>query len=415
MSTITVAPGDVAAELASRIAIPKQLPPNYKGQPLRHLSHSAVTRYRLCPEDFRRSYICGEWGPPSGEQFVGNRVDDAITGYYDRMLHGETLELEQLKDLFNDIWKQQVAYERERNAGVQWPADLGAEKAHKIGLQAVDLTLSELVPRLGRPLAVQRKFELKIDPSLDWTIVGTVDLDTVREQTVFVTETGEPYSEIQDQGESEPSVEFPYLEAPAEFRPPVKRGRSLLDGGEAIDAYHREWEAYQSTLAQWQAAGEDPDAGEPKEPKPLPAVRVPTSVVAADKLRREVVGITDYKVKTTLLGDSSAAQDPQATLYLAERWLTGQRAFDFRFAQVGKPKEGKRVNMSTSLVATTRCEADMRGAFIRFAQTASDIHAKYNQLGPDRPWGYATQEWKCGYCTHGPNGTDTCPFAMRGR
>jgi hypothetical protein len=57
----------------------------------------------------------------------------------------------------------------------------------------------------------------------------------------------------------------------------------------------------------------------------------------------------------------------------------------------------------------------MRGAFIRFAQTASDIHAKYNQLGPDRPWGYATQEWKCGYCTHGPNGTDTCPFAMRGR
>ena len=73
------------------------------------------------------------------------------------------------------------------------------------------------------------------------------------------------------------------------------------------------------------------------------------------------------------------------------------------------------MNMSTSLVATTRCEADMRGAFIRFAQTASDIHAKYNQLGPDRPWGYATQEWKCGYCTHGPGGTDTCPFAMRGR
>jgi hypothetical protein len=413
MTSTIEAPGQPAVALASRIAIPKRLPPNYRGQPLRHLSHSSVTAFRLCPESFRRSYICGEWGPPSGEQFLGNRVDDAISCFYDRMLHGETLDLEQLKDLFNDIWRTELARERERNGGVRWPEDLPAANAHKLGLQALELTLLELVPALGRPLAVQRKFEFKLHPSLEWTIVGTVDLDTVREQTVFVTEDGEPHPQIQDQGAPEPTVPFPYLEAPAELRQPVKRGRVLLEPGEAIDAYHRDWEAYQARLAHWQAGTEQPGE-EPKEPAPLPAVPVPVRLVSAQALTREVVGITDYKVKSTLLGDSSAARDMQAGLYLTERWLSGQRAFDFRFAQVGKPKEGKRVNMSTSLVPTYRSEHDMRVVLARFAQTASNIWATYERLGPDRPWGFATQEWKCDYCTHGPKGSDSCPFAMTG-
>jgi hypothetical protein len=413
MTTTIEAPGQSAAELASRIAVPRQLPPNYRGQPLRHLSHSSVTAFRLCPESFRRSYICGEWGPTSGEQFLGSRVDDAISCFYDRVLHGETLDLEQLKDLFNEIWRTELARERERNGGVRWPAELPAARAHKLGRQALELTLAELVPRLGRPLAVQRKFEFKLHPSLEWTIVGTVDLDTVREQTVFVTEDGEPHPQFQDQGAAEPTVSLPYLEAPAELRQPVKRGRVTLDPHEAIDTYHRDWEAYQARLAQWQSAA-DQQSAEPKEPTPLPAVQVPVRLVTAHAVTREVVGITDYKVKSTLLGDSSAARDMQAGLYLAERWLSGARAFDFRFAQVGKPKEGKRVNMSTSLVATYRSEHDMRAVLARFAQTASNIWTTYERLGPDRPWGFATQEWKCDYCTHGPKGSDSCPFAMTG-
>jgi PD-(D/E)XK nuclease superfamily protein len=407
------APGDIAAELASRIAVPRQLPPNYRGEPLRHLSHSSVTAFRLCPESFRRSYICGEWGPPSGEQFVGNRVDDAISRFYDHMLHGEKLNPKQLKTVFADIWKAEVARENERNGGVRWPADLPAGNARELGLQAIELTLEELVPRLGRPLAVQRKFEFKLDEALEWKIVGTVDLDTIREQTVFVTETGEPHSAIQDEGESEPTVEFPYLEAPAEFREPVKRGRELLAPADAIDAYHREWEAYQARVAEWRAEG-DPDRSEPKEPKPLPAVHVPVRVVTAHAVTREVVGITDYKVKSTLLGESSAARDMQAGAYLCERWLAGRPAHDFRFAQVGKPKQGRRVNMSTALVPTRYSEQGMRAVLARIAQTASNIRSTYDRLGPDRPWGWATQDWKCDYCTHGPNGTNSCPFAITG-
>jgi len=111
---------------------------------------------------------------------------------------------------------------------------------------------------------------------------------------VFVTETGEPYREIQDQGEPEPTRRVSLLEAAAEFRPPVKRGRSLLTAARRSTSYHREWEAYQSELARWKAAGEDPDASEPKDPSPLPAVRVPTSVLPR-QLRREWSGIDDTR------------------------------------------------------------------------------------------------------------------------
>jgi PD-(D/E)XK nuclease superfamily len=414
-TTMIEVPVDRAGGLASSIQIPKQLPRNYKNEPLRHLSHSSVNAFRLCPESFRRSYICGEWGPPSGEQFVGNRVDDAVSRYYQHLLHGEQLTPQQLTKVFNDIWKAEVQREQKRHGGVRWPTDLPAGNARQLGLKALELTFDQLVPRLGQPLAVQRKFEFKLHPDLEWTIVGAVDLDTVRELTVFVSETGEPHPTIRDQGEPEPTVEFPYLEAPAEFRTPAKRGRETLEPADAIDTYHREWEEYQARHAQWRADG-DVSAKEPKEPKPLPVVAVPVRVITAHAVTREVQGITDYKVKTTLMGDSTAARDMQAGLYLAERWLAGYAVFDFRFAQVGKPKEGRRVNMSTSLVRTTYSEHDMRTVLARIAQTASEICSKYNdpEIGPERPWGWASHEWKCDYCTHGPRGTNSCPFAMTG-
>ena len=81
-----------AAQLAARIEIPRRLPPRYDGQPLQHLSHSSVTRFWLCPESFRRYYVCGERHAPTGAMFLGRCVDDAITLYYRRILeHGERL------------------------------------------------------------------------------------------------------------------------------------------------------------------------------------------------------------------------------------------------------------------------------------------------------------------------------------
>src|SRR5947208_7881896 len=88
-----------AAQLAARIEIPRRLPPRYDGQPLQHLSHSSVTRFWLCPESWRRYYVCGERHAPTGSMFLGRRVDDAITLYYRRILeHGERLSLDQVDD-----------------------------------------------------------------------------------------------------------------------------------------------------------------------------------------------------------------------------------------------------------------------------------------------------------------------------
>jgi hypothetical protein len=49
-----------------------------------------------------------------------------------------------------------------------------------MGLQAIELTLAELVPRLGQPIAVQRKLEFALAPGLEWTIQCYLDLETLR-------------------------------------------------------------------------------------------------------------------------------------------------------------------------------------------------------------------------------------------
>ena len=157
-----------AAELAARIQVPRRLPPRYDGQPLQHLSHSSYNRFVLCPEDWRRRYVLGEKTAPSGPMFLGRQVDDAITLYYRHILdHGERLSVDQLKDAFWDGWKAAAEAEREQ-LGIAWETDLREDSAVKLGLDAVELTFSELIPHLGEPVAVQRKVEYTLAPGLEW-------------------------------------------------------------------------------------------------------------------------------------------------------------------------------------------------------------------------------------------------------
>ena len=131
--------------------IPRRLPPRYDGQPLQHLSHSSYNRFVLCPEDWRRRYMLGEKTAPSGSMFLGRQVDDAITLYYRHILdHGEHLSLDQVKDAFWDGWKAAAEAEREQ-LGIAWETDLREDSAFKLGLDAVELTFSELIPHLGEP------------------------------------------------------------------------------------------------------------------------------------------------------------------------------------------------------------------------------------------------------------------------
>jgi hypothetical protein len=218
--------------------------------------------------------------------FLGGRVDDALSTYYRQLLeHAQTLSLDQVHDAYRDHWTRELAAEQAKR-GIAWDAELDEPRAFGVGLDALALTLSELVPRIGRPVAVQRRLEYALAAELEWNIQGYLDLETLR---------------------------------PAE------------DGGDPVAA------------------------------------------------------IVDYKVKGTPHSQAKADDDPQASLYLASRWLAGDPAHEFSFAQIGKPGP-RRKQMSASFVTTRRSIGQLRAMLARIAQAASQIAAAYERLGPDQPW-----------------------------
>ena len=168
-----------AAELAARIPLPRQLPPRRDGEPIRHLSHSSYSLWLACPEAWRLRYLQQRKQPTSGAMFLGSRVDDALSLYYRLLLeHDQQLDLAQVKDAYRDLWRAQLHAEEEQRLGVDWH-DILERRAFELGLQALELTFGRLVPKLGEPLAVQRRLEFALAPGLtQWTIVCYLDLET---------------------------------------------------------------------------------------------------------------------------------------------------------------------------------------------------------------------------------------------
>ena len=241
--------------------------------------------------------------------FLGSRVDETLTHYYRHWLeHRERLGLRELKRFFGANWKQQLAAENDK-LGVAWDERLDRHTALKLGVRALTIAFEELVPRLGEPVAVQRRVEFRLAPEIEWTIEGHLDLETRR------------------------------------------------------------------------------------------------PVLGAEELVEEIV---DYKVKAgSAITEATAARNPQASLYLAARWLEGRPAARFQFAQTLIPG-ARRKTLATSLVPTERNVAALRSMLARIALAASQIAALHDRYGPDRPWGFADPtSWKCGprYCQHWA----TCP------
>jgi len=189
MTRLTAAPADASASaagptnlagLAAHIHIPRRLPIRYDGQPIRHLSNSSYSRWLLCQDDWRRYYLLRHRTAPSGAMFLGGRVDDAISTYYRRILeHHEQLSVDQVKDAYRDHWHAELAAEEDK-LGIDWGPELSEAATFEMGLAAIELTLAELVPKLGQPTAVQRKLEFALAPGLEWTIQCYLDLETLQ-------------------------------------------------------------------------------------------------------------------------------------------------------------------------------------------------------------------------------------------
>jgi hypothetical protein len=392
------------------IQVPVHLPPNHRGYEITHLSVSSLNKFRTCPDDWRRHYLLGERGPQSGYLIIGNRVDDALSAYFKEMMAGTKLDQEQVVDAFNDIWKVKLAEEAERGP-IDWSDNGSAEEAFNLGRQAVEVAYTGLVPRIGRPLAVQRKIDFSIHPDVAWTILGYVDLDCEREVTIYVDlETGSEYAVV-DLGDAEPTVEFPYIEAPEHLRPPVEDRTGLLKPDEAIAKFERDHAVYLERRATWEDNPERTGTG-PRAPKALPEISIPLRELGGYEITEQTHrGIVDYKVKNWPIDARKAKGDTQATIYLAEaRLYQGLDVRDFRFAQVAKPTEKGRKSLGTSLVRTTRSVEQLQQMLVHIQMVAQQIDTLYRTLGPNRPWGFAAPEaagWKCSerFCTH----FNTCP------
>lgn len=382
-----------AARLADSLNIPVTLPIGYRGAPIANLSHTSLMRWESCPDDWRRHYLLGERGPKSGAMFLGTIVDDTITTYYWLRKAGSALELDQLRDAFRDLWDDKLAQEQQP---VAWEPYLRGDRALEMGLEAIDITYRQLVPRIGEPVDTQRAFELRLAPQLQWTIKGYVDLDTVRTQRTFVDDDGQAYA-IQDTGEPVPTVTMAYRDAPPDLREPVKFGRTTYAPDDAIEFHARALEDYEEKMARIEEHGLADGEKQPRPPKELPDIEVPVDRLArfGDVVEKSVAGIVDYKVRNSPVSANQAHADSQASLYLAERWIENVPCQDFRFAQVAKPG-AKRQNMSTALVTTSRTAGRMRAILLRYAMAATQIVAAYEAFGPEQPWGFAPEgHWKC--------------------
>ena len=171
--------------------------------------------------------------------FLGSRVETrsaSTTGGSSNT----TSDPGQVTDAYRDLWRTELQA-AETKAGVDW-RDIPQHEAFELGLQALELSFEQLVPKLGEPLAVQRRLEFALAPGrTEWTIVCYLDLGT----------------------------------------------RAPGVAGEEIDR------------------------------------------------------VIDYKVKGSLIGQPAADRDPQASLYLAARWLESRPVFRIRrYSTVTYPGQG---------------------------------------------------------------------------
>lgn len=88
--------------------------------------------------------------------------------------------------------KFELEAERDQQ-GIEWEEDLSERMAFELGRRAIELAMAELVPHLGDRVDVQRRLEFTIAPDLEWTVLGYLDLETLKERA-----DGEPAPTVID-------------------------------------------------------------------------------------------------------------------------------------------------------------------------------------------------------------------------
>ena len=287
----------VTATAAPTATLPIRLPARADGSILEHLSATSLGCFWRCPEAFRRRYLLGERGPTSAEMLRGRVVDAAVSAYYRVQLDaGSAPAMSYVEAVLDRAWRTEL---EDATAEIDW-GDWPTAALKDSAAAALRAYLTELAPTV-QPVAVQRRFELRLHPALEWSIVGFVDVED--------------------------------------------------------------------------AAGD----------------------------------VIDLKVKKkSHVTQPAADADPQASLYLLERALTGTPARSFVFHSVC-PTAREQVRA----VTTPRSRARLQAHVSRVAATARAIDALARQLVSDYPWPLADPaSWTCSrrYCAH----CDGCQGGLAG-
>lgn len=129
---------------------------------LTHLSYSRISRYLLCPEQYRLYYIEGlrPKVPPGSLEF-GKTVHQALAAHFSENRYPVAA--------FRDLWGAFQGTELRYSYRETW------ETLHERGQLLLERFLREELPRLGNVEATEKTFELSIS-NLDVPFVGVIDL-----------------------------------------------------------------------------------------------------------------------------------------------------------------------------------------------------------------------------------------------
>ena len=127
-----------------------------------HLSHSRLSRYLHCPEQYRLYYVEHlRRRVPSASLLFGQIVHQSLAACFEDGRHPA--------EAFTDTWAAMRDAELEYGSRDSWQTLLDA------GQTLLARFVDDELPRLGAPEAVEQKFELQVT-GFDLPFVGIIDL-----------------------------------------------------------------------------------------------------------------------------------------------------------------------------------------------------------------------------------------------
>lgn len=162
------------------------------GTTLHTLSASAISRLLTCPEQYRQSYMLGNWPRPLWFTVLGSAYHHARRiNYEQKVFSGEDLPIDEVLTAYAEGWIHALRDD------IQW-RDQDSAEAFSIGADMTRVYHEKVSPTV-KPVAVEERFELKV-PGVPLLVKGVID---VRDERMVLIDT-----KTQDKGAKQPKPDW---------------------------------------------------------------------------------------------------------------------------------------------------------------------------------------------------------------